>query len=132
MGVFLIAVKEKSGGLALFWANGCSISFKHYSSNIIDVLITNPMGDWRCTFMYGEPKVELRHKLWDQLRFVHAQWSGPWVCAGDFNEALSRDEHLSKGTRGEQQQQQHSLFSQASWGRLEMKPERYKFKVQAH
>jgi len=25
-----------------------------------------------------------------------------------------------------------SLFSQASWGRLEMKPERNKFKVQAH
>ena len=103
MCVFLIAVKEKSGGLALFWANGCSISFKHYSSNIIDVLITNPMGDWRCTFVYGEPKVELRHKLWDQLRFVRAQWSGPWVCAGDFNEGLSRDEHLSKGTKGEHQ-----------------------------
>ena len=31
----------------------------------------------------------------------------------------------------QQQQQQHSLFSQASWGRLEMKPERNKFKVQA-
>ena len=30
------------------------------------------------------------------------------------------------------QQQQHSLFSQASWGKLEMKPERNKFKVQAH
>ena len=30
------------------------------------------------------------------------------------------------------QQQQHRLFSQASWGRLEMKPERNKFKVQAH
>jgi hypothetical protein len=29
-------------------------------------------------------------------------------------------------------QQQHSLFSQASWDRLEMKPERNKFKVQAH
>ena len=29
-------------------------------------------------------------------------------------------------------QQQHSLFSQVSWGRLEMKPERNKFKVQAH
>lgn len=53
--------------------------------------------------MYGEPKVELRHKLWDQLRFVRAQWSGPWVCAGDFNETLSRDEHLSKGIRGENQ-----------------------------
>jgi len=32
----------------------------------------------------------------------------------------------------QQLQQQHSLFSQASWGRLEMKPERNKFKVQAH
>ena len=30
-----------------------------------------------------------------------------------------------------QQQQQHNIFSQASWGRLEMKPERNKFKVQA-
>jgi len=30
------------------------------------------------------------------------------------------------------QQQQHSLFSQESWGRLEMKPGRNKFKVQAH
>ena len=35
-------------------------------------------------------------------------------------------------TRSLQQQQQHSLFSQASWGRLEMKPERNKFRVQAH
>jgi len=32
----------------------------------------------------------------------------------------------------QQQQQQHSLFFQASWGRLELKPERNKFKVQAH
>ena len=31
----------------------------------------------------------------------------------------------------QQQQQQHSLFSQASWDRLEMKPKRNKFKVQA-
>ena len=30
----------------------------------------------------------------------------------------------------QQQQQQHIIFSQASWGRLEMKPERSKFKVQ--
>ena len=36
------------------------------------------------------------------------------------------------GNFQQQQQQQHSFFSQASWGRLEMKPERNKFKVQAH
>jgi len=40
--------------------------------------------------------------------------------------------NLESKTSSTQQQQQHSLFSQASWGRLEMKPERNKFKVQAH
>ena len=35
-------------------------------------------------------------------------------------------------TKQQYKQQQHSLFPQASWGRLEMKPERNKFKVQAH
>ena len=44
--------------------------------------------------------------------------------------ARNRDVYLC--IRRQQQQQQHSLFSQASWGRLEMKPERNKFKVQAH
>ena len=49
---------------------------------------------------------------------------------------LSNDECFSdlcdKQQQQQQQQQQRSLFSQASWGRLEMKPERNKFKVQAH
>ena len=31
-----------------------------------------------------------------------------------------------KGMKQQQQQQQHSLLSQASWGRLEMKPKRHK------
>ena len=39
---------------------------------------------------------------------------------------------IQQTTMTTQQQQQHSLFSQASWNRLEMKPERNKFKVQAH
>ena len=47
----------------------------------------------------------------------------------------STDQEAVKSFLGlvkQQQQQQHSLFSQVSWGRLEMKPERNKFKVQAH
>ena len=40
--------------------------------------------------------------------------------------------HLKALIQQQQQQQQHGLFSQISWGRLEMKPERNKFKVQAH
>jgi len=50
------------------------------------------------------------------------------IQQGMINETVSNENY----TEGIQQQQQHSLFSQASWGRLEMKPERNKFKVQAH
>ena len=45
---------------------------------------------------------------------------------------LNNQIRVNVGQINLQQQQQHSLFSQASWGRLEMKPERNKFKVQAH
>lgn len=102
-GCFAVSSEGKSGGLALFWINKYSVSLQHYSPNIIDVLISNSDSPWRCTFVYGEPKVELRQKFWDQLRFIRAQWAGPWVCLGDFNDVLSRDEHLSRGVRGEQQ-----------------------------
>jgi len=49
-----------------------------------------------------------------------------WLVIYAFYESVQNLAYL------QQQQQQHSLFSQASWGRLEMKPERNKFKVQAH
>jgi len=45
---------------------------------------------------------------------------------------LAKENFQNTTTQQQQQQQQHNLFSQASWGRLKMKPERNKFKVQAH
>ncbi|CAH9077931.1 unnamed protein product [Cuscuta europaea] len=52
---------------------------------------------WRATFVYGEPRCELRHEFWDLLQRLHRQRDGPWICCGDFNEALTHDEHF--GTR---------------------------------
>lgn len=103
-GCFAVSSEGKSGGLALFWVQECIVSLKHYSPNIIDVTIGSEANQlWRASFVYGEPRSELRHNFWDLLRFVRSQWSGPWLCAGDFNEVLSSDEHLSRGERGEQQ-----------------------------
>jgi len=103
-GCFAVSSEGKSGGLALFWVQECIVSLKHYSPNIIDVTIGSEANQlWRVSFVYGEPRSELRHNFWDLLRFVRSQWSGPWLCAGDFNEVLSSDEHLSRGERGEQQ-----------------------------
>jgi len=103
-GCFAVSSDGRSGCLALFWVHDCPVSLKHYNSNIIDVTIgSDPEHMWRASFVYGEPKVGLRHDLWDFLRLVRTEWSGPWICAGDFNEILSRDEHLSRRERGEQQ-----------------------------
>ena len=51
----------------------------------------------------GNQKTEQRYVFWDRLRFLKAQWKGPWVCIGDFNEVLSNDEHMGPTDRGETQ-----------------------------
>jgi len=55
-----------------------------------------------------------------------------WKANMKYQNTSAVDSQSELKSRIQQQQQQHSLFSQASWGRLEMKPERNKFKVQAH
>jgi hypothetical protein len=34
------------------------------------------------------------HKTWDTLKFIMASSHLPWVCIGDFNEVLHRNEHM--------------------------------------
>jgi hypothetical protein len=34
---------------------------------------------------------------------MRAQWNGPWLCCGDFNEVLSQDEHIGPRDRTESQ-----------------------------
>ncbi|CAD6213027.1 unnamed protein product [Miscanthus lutarioriparius] len=101
---FAVSSEGRSGGLALFWVKECVVSLEHYSMNIIDVLINLEDGSvWKSTFVYGEPKTKQRYQFWDLLRFIRAHWNGPWLCAEDFNEALSSDEHLGRTRRGESQ-----------------------------
>ena len=103
-GCFAVSSEGRSGGLALFWVKECVVSLEHYSMNIIDVLINLEDGSvWKSTFVYGEPKTKQRYQFWDLLRFIRAHWNGPWLCAEDFNEALSSDEHLGRTRRGESQ-----------------------------
>jgi hypothetical protein len=37
------------------------------------------------------------------MRQMSTQWSGPWICCGDFNEVLSQDEHYGSNDRSETQ-----------------------------
>ncbi|KAJ1296597.1 hypothetical protein BS78_01G314000 [Paspalum vaginatum] len=103
-GCLAINCQGRGEGLALFWSMEHSVSLQSLCPNFIDVHIKQESGViWRVTFIYGEPKTEQRHVFWDRMRFLKAQWEGPWVCIGDFNEVLSSEEHMGPTNRGESQ-----------------------------
>ncbi|KAG2602314.1 hypothetical protein PVAP13_5KG672007 [Panicum virgatum] len=54
-------------------------------------------------FVYGEPRVEDRHKLWEILQQLKTRCSDPWVVIGDFNETMWQYEHFSETKLGERQ-----------------------------
>ena len=79
------------------------MDLRAFSSQLIDIIVSQEEGiEWRATLV-GEPKKELRHQFWDIMRFFRTMWEGPWICAGDFNEALHNDEHLGARDREENQ-----------------------------
>ncbi|XP_071683395.1 uncharacterized protein [Lolium perenne] len=103
-GCFAVSSNGLGGGLGLFWLSSVSISLQGFSNRCIDTMITSEGGvTWRASFVYGEPKRDLRHEFWDLLRSLRSTWNGPWICCGDFNEALSQDEHQGPRARTDAQ-----------------------------
>jgi hypothetical protein len=68
----------------------------------IDVPIReDPLSDpWRATFVYGEPRVEDRHRMWEILQRIKTRSDDPWIVIGDFNEVMWQYEHFSETKRG--------------------------------
>jgi hypothetical protein len=79
-----------SGGLALFWHEQLNVEVQAINERYIDAYVrespTAPL--WRLTCVYGEPRVEDRHRMWDTLRNLKTLSNLPWLVVGDFNEAL--------------------------------------------
>jgi exonuclease III len=95
--------KGKGGGLGLWWRDGVDVTVRPWCQYYIDAQINSEAGAWRFTGIYGEPSTELREKTWDVLRSLKAQDDLPWICAGDFNEVLSQEEHTGQNDRNENQ-----------------------------
>jgi exonuclease III len=76
--------KGYSGGLALFWRKGISVTIKSLSKYHIDALVQDEDGlVWRLTGIYGEPKAEEKRRTWRLLRLLSNQYTKPWLCLGD-------------------------------------------------
>jgi hypothetical protein len=103
-GSFAVSSVGLSGGLALFWLPQYTVSLKGFNSHFIDVAISSDNEEpWRATFVYGEPRRDQRHEFRNSLCRLRSEWRGPWICCGDFNEALSHDEHVGARDRSESQ-----------------------------
>jgi hypothetical protein len=97
---FVVSSSCRSGGLAIFWNNEIKIDLLPYSQYHIDDVVFPPDSDpWWLTCVYGEAEVNERHKTWDMLKFIKASSPLPWMCIGDFNEVLLREEHMGVNER---------------------------------
>ena len=97
---FAVSSSGRSGGLGIFWNDEIKLDILPYSQYHIDVVVY-PMDaePWRLTCVYGEAQVNERHKTWDMLKFIKASSPLPWLCIGDFNEVLHREEHVGVNAR---------------------------------
>ena len=91
---FAVSSSGCSGGLGIFWNNKTRVEILPYSQYHIDAIVTEYGKEpWRLTCVYGDAQTAERHKTWDMLKFIKASSHLPWVCMGDFNEVLLREEH---------------------------------------
>lgn len=100
-----VASSGMSGGIALLWDESIKVTLLGMSSRFIDVLVRdNPDATcWRATFVYGKPRVENRHLMWELLKRMRKRSILPWFVAGDFNEALWQFEHFLATRRSERE-----------------------------
>jgi exonuclease III len=91
---FAVSSAGRSGGLGIYWNKETRVDILPYSQYHIDAIVTQHGKEpWRLTCVYGEAQTAERHKTWHMLKFIKASSHLPWVCIGDFNEVLHRDEH---------------------------------------
>ena len=94
---FAVSSSGRSGGLGIFWNNKTRVEILPYSQYHIDAIVTEYGKEpWRLTCVYGDAQTAERHKTWDMLKFIKASSHLPWMCMGDFNEVLLREEHQGR------------------------------------
>jgi len=99
---FVVGSCGRSGGLGLFWKNDVSVSVKKFSKYHSDTFVSEKGKEpWRISFIYGEANRSLRYRTWDIMKQMRSDTDLPWICIGDFNEILRREEQLGPNSREE-------------------------------
>lgn len=85
-----------SGGLLLAWMPRQSLKVTFDSTHLIHInLLDNKGKPISITFVYAQPDQAKREEVWQQLSSLKATAHPNWLCIGDFNQTLSKDEKFS-------------------------------------
>jgi hypothetical protein len=99
---FAVNNSGRSGGFGLFWNNGVDLSIKKFSNYHIDTMVNEQEKEsWRISFIYEEPNRSLRWRTWNIMKQMRSDSFLPWVCIGDFNEILKKEEQFGPNIREE-------------------------------
>jgi hypothetical protein len=93
---FVVDGVVKGGGLGLFWDESIKVDILSYGLHHIDCLIWRSELHirWQTLFIYGEPRTQDRHLIWELLHHLDGVYQGSWLMMGDFNEVLWDFEHF--------------------------------------
>ena len=97
---YAVVSTGRSGGLCTYWKDTIQLNLRNFSKYHIDMEVEETGKDkWRLTCWYGEANRSLRYKTWDMMRYLKADCDLPWLCMGDFNEVLRREEQMGPNER---------------------------------
>ncbi|KAG7570254.1 Reverse transcriptase zinc-binding domain [Arabidopsis thaliana x Arabidopsis arenosa] len=99
--VFTVDPIGRCGGLALFWKKGISVDFISFDKNLLDMEVVFGDRKFFVSGVYGNPRSELRHIVWERVTRIGLQRTEPWCMLGDFNEILHNGEKIGGPRRSE-------------------------------
>ncbi|XP_023633512.1 uncharacterized protein LOC111829070 [Capsella rubella] len=90
-----------SGGLALMYSRDYPVHFLYLSDRLMDIETIIDGNRVYITFVYGDPVVQNREKVWERLTRIGINRSEPWFMIGDFNEITGNHEKKGGKRRSE-------------------------------
>lgn len=91
---FVSEAQGHSGGIWCLWnKDGWPVDVGYSNRQLVHLTVKwRNEGPWFLTAVYGSPHRALRQSLWDELREISYEVTGPWCAIGDFNAILKATE----------------------------------------
>lgn len=92
---FCVEPRGSKGGLCILWKKHVNVNVISSSDYWIDCNISTADKSFYLTAVYGPPKLQQRHILWDHITKTNIS-DAPWLLCGDFNQIISKQDKLSR------------------------------------